>query len=82
LFYPEEELRKHFEQYGRVEDVEWPFDKQSKARKNFAFVVFEAEEAADLAAASPKQQFANREVSHIEISQYLIIKSKFLLLAV
>lgn len=59
--FPEEELRKHFEQYGPVEDVEWPFDKQTKARKNFAFVVFETEESANNAAASPKQQFANRE---------------------
>lgn len=59
--FPEEELRKHFDQYGRVEDVEWPFDKTSKTRKNFAFVVFENEESADRAAAKPKQHFANRE---------------------
>ena len=27
--YPENDLRQHFEQYGRVEDIEWPFDKVS-----------------------------------------------------
>ncbi|KAL3095634.1 hypothetical protein niasHT_024460 [Heterodera trifolii] len=59
--FPEEELRKHFNQYGKVEEIEWPFDKLSKTRKNFAFVVFEDEESADRAAALPKQNFASRE---------------------
>lgn len=45
-----------------VEDIEWPFDKQSKARRNFAFIVFEEENAADLAASVPKQTFGTREV--------------------
>lgn len=59
--FPEEELRKHFEQFGRVEDVEWPFDKASKTRKNFAFVVFQSEDSADRAAATTKQHFANQD---------------------
>ncbi|CAD5230766.1 unnamed protein product [Bursaphelenchus xylophilus] len=59
--HPEDELRKHFEQYGKVEDIEWPFDKQTKNRRNFAFIVFEEEEAADRAAAVPKQSFSERE---------------------
>ncbi|KAI1733035.1 RNA recognition motif domain-containing protein [Ditylenchus destructor] len=59
--HPEEELRKHFEQYGKVEDIEWPFDKQTKARRNFAFIVFEEEDAADRAASISKQTFGPRE---------------------
>lgn len=59
--HPEEELRKHFEQYGKVEDIEWPFDKQRNARRNFAFIVFEEEDAADRASAFPKQTFGERE---------------------
>lgn len=59
--HPEDELRKHFEQYGKVEDIEWPFDKQTKNRRNFAFIVFEEEEAADRAANNPKQVFSDRE---------------------
>nr|CAD2174544.1 unnamed protein product [Meloidogyne enterolobii] len=59
--FSENELREHFQQYGRVEDVEWPLDKVSKARKSFAFVVFESEEAAEKAAAHPKHHFADRE---------------------
>lgn len=59
--HPEEELRKHFEQYGKVEDIEWPFDKQTKARRNFAFIVFEEEDATDRAASICKQTFGSRE---------------------
>lgn len=59
--HPEEELRKHFEQYGKVEDIEWPYHKQTKDRRNFAFIVFEEDEAADRAAAIPKQVFSDRE---------------------
>jgi len=59
--HPEEELRKHFEEFGKVEDIEWPYDKTTKARRNFAFIVFEEEEAADRAASLPKQVFGSRE---------------------
>lgn len=57
----EEELRKYFEQFGKVDDVEWPFDKQTKARRNFAFIVFDDEEATDRAVANPKHTFSDRE---------------------
>lgn len=57
----ETELRQHFEQFGKVEDIEWPFDKQTKQRRNFAFIVFEEEEAADRASAQLKQTFGSRE---------------------
>jgi RNA recognition motif-containing protein len=59
--FPEEELRKHFEEFGKVEDIEWPYDKTTKAHRNFAFIVFEEEEAADRAAAVSKQSFGARE---------------------
>lgn len=59
--HPEEDLKKHFEQYGKVEDIEWPFDKLTKARRNFAFIVFEEEDAADRAASISKQNFGSRE---------------------
>jgi len=59
--HPEEELRKYFEQFGKVDDIEWPFDKQTKTRRNFAFVVFEEEEATERAVAQPKHTFSDRE---------------------
>lgn len=51
-----------------MEDIEWPFDKLTKARRNFAFIVFEEEDAADRAAATPKQKFGIREVCHTHTS--------------
>jgi len=59
--HPEEELRKYFEQFGKVDDIEWPFDKQTKMRRNFAFIVFEEEEATDRAVQVPKHVFSDRE---------------------
>lgn len=59
--YDEEELRTHFAQFGKVEAIEWPFDKISKARRNFAFIVFEEEESADKASAQVKQTFGARD---------------------
>ncbi|CAI4223505.1 unnamed protein product [Auanema sp. JU1783] len=55
------DLSNHFAQFGKVEDIEWPYDKVTKARRNFAFIVFEEEEAADKASAQPKQTFGSRE---------------------
>uniref|UniRef100_A0A1I7YLE6 RNA-binding protein squid n=1 Tax=Steinernema glaseri TaxID=37863 RepID=A0A1I7YLE6_9BILA len=59
--FPEEDLRAHFEAYGKVEDIEWPFDKQTKTKRNFAFIVFEEEEAADKASSIAKQTFGSRD---------------------
>jgi len=59
--HPEEELRKYFEQFGKVDDIEWPFDKTTKQRRNFAFIVFEDEEATDRAVQNPKHVFSDRE---------------------
>uniref|UniRef100_A0A915JRV6 RRM domain-containing protein n=1 Tax=Romanomermis culicivorax TaxID=13658 RepID=A0A915JRV6_ROMCU len=59
----EEELRKHFDQFGKIEEIEWPFDKFQNRRKNFAFIVFEDEDSTQKAAAQPKQKFGDRTVS-------------------
>lgn len=59
--FSEAELRVHFEQFGKVDDIEWPFDKQTKTRRNFAFIVFEEEESADKASSQTKQTFGTRE---------------------
>ncbi|CAD6194221.1 unnamed protein product [Caenorhabditis auriculariae] len=59
--FSETDLRSHFEQFGKVDDIEWPYDKQTKARRNFAFIVFEEEESADKASSQSKQTFGSRE---------------------
>lgn len=60
--YPEDELKAHFEVYGKVDDVEWPWDRSRGLRRNFAFVVFEEESAADKASEQNKQKFGDRVV--------------------
>ncbi|KRZ31232.1 RNA-binding protein squid, partial [Trichinella pseudospiralis] len=70
--YTEELLRKHMEQFGRVEEIEWPFDKVNNKRKNFAFIVFEDDDGAAAAAALPKQRFGDRTCDvKIAVPQYL-----------
>lgn len=70
--YSEQELRTHFEQYGRVDEIEWPFDKFQSKKKNFAFVVFEDEDAATRAAAMSKQRFGDRMCDvKIAVPQYM-----------
>jgi len=58
--FAEEELRAHFEKFGKVDDVEWPLDRARGVRRNFAFVVFEEEAGADAASEETKQQFGDR----------------------
>jgi len=40
----DEEIKKHFEQYGTILEFELPFDKTKNARKGFGFITFEREE--------------------------------------
>lgn len=57
----EEELKLHFSHFGKVEEIEWPTDKVTKQHRNFAFIVFEEETAADVAAENQKHQIRDRE---------------------
>jgi len=71
--FSEDELRKHFEQFGKVlEEIEWPYDKFQNKRKNFAFVVFEDEDATQKAAQQQKQRFGDRMCDvKIAVPQYM-----------
>ncbi|VDP07084.1 unnamed protein product [Soboliphyme baturini] len=67
-----EELRFHFEKFGKVDEIEWPFDKFQNKRKNFAFIVFEDDDAAQSAANEPKQRFGDRMCDvKIAVPQYM-----------
>jgi RNA recognition motif-containing protein len=57
----EEELRNHFNQYGKVEEIEWPTDKNTKQHRNFAFIIFEDESSADAASQLQKHTIHDRE---------------------
>lgn len=57
----EDELRSHFEVYGKVEEIEWPTDKNTKQHRNFAFIIFEDESSADSASQHGKHTIRDRE---------------------
>jgi RNA recognition motif-containing protein len=57
----EEELRAHFEAYGKVEEIEWPTDKNTKQHRNFAFIIYEDESSADAASQLVKHTIRDRE---------------------
>jgi len=61
---PEEELRKHFEQFGEIEELETPMNKEKNIRKGFIFVTFKTSDACDAATTKSnlKQQLGDRTV--------------------
>ncbi|CAL1263300.1 unnamed protein product, partial [Larinioides sclopetarius] len=59
--YPEADIRSYFEKYGKVENVELPFDKVKNQRRQFCFVTFETEEACEASCKQSKQKIGNKE---------------------
>jgi len=61
---PEEDVRAHFEQYGEIESVELPMDKEKGSRRGFVFVTFKTVEACNAATAKGlnKQQLGENNV--------------------
>jgi len=53
---PEEDIRAHFEKFGKVTEVDLPFDKSKNQRRAFCFVSFDAEETVDKVCTEPKQE--------------------------
>lgn len=51
----------YFTSFGKVEDLELPVDRAKKKRREFCFVIFETEEAANFASKQPKQIIHGRE---------------------
>lgn len=56
----QEEIRNYFSQFGNVCDLELPFDRVNNKRRQFCFVIFDSEQAANLASSQPKQQIFGR----------------------
>ena len=61
---PEEDIRKHFEQFGEIEELETPMNKEKNIRKGFIFVTFKTSDACDAATAKGKlkQELGDRSV--------------------
>lgn len=58
---PEADIKRYFEQYGPVEGIELPFDRQKNKRREFCFIIFQNEESADAACRHPKQRVGNKD---------------------
>jgi len=61
---PEEDIRKHFEQFGEIDELETPMNKEKNIRKGFIFVTFKTSDACDAATAKGKlkQELGDRSV--------------------
>jgi len=53
---PEADIRKHFEEYGEIEEIAFPINKEKKVRKGFCFVTFKDAAACELATAKGKEK--------------------------
>ena len=49
-------LRTHFEEYGEIEEIAFPINKEKKIRKGFCFVTFKDANACELATAKGKEK--------------------------
>ncbi|GAB6028187.1 hypothetical protein CHUAL_002392 [Chamberlinius hualienensis] len=58
---PESDIREYFEKFGKIEEVELPFDKQKNQRRQFCFITFESEEVVDIICKNPKQKIGGKE---------------------
>ena len=56
-----EEIRNYFGKYGTIENIERPFDRQRNRSRDFCFVIYETEEAAEQAAQQAKQVIGGKE---------------------
>uniref|UniRef100_A0A7I4A6I3 RRM domain-containing protein n=1 Tax=Physcomitrium patens TaxID=3218 RepID=A0A7I4A6I3_PHYPA len=65
----EEDLKVHFEKYGKVEDVYFPKEKETRKRRGFCYVRFDNPKAADAAAARSSRTIRGNEIGEIKIAQ-------------
>jgi len=59
---PEDEIRDHFSKYGKIEEIDLPYDKMKGQRRQFCFITFESEEVCDKVCEDAKQTIAGNEV--------------------
>jgi len=57
----EEEIRTYFGQYGNIESLELPMDKEKNQRRGFIFITYETVAGADNAVKKPKQTINGKE---------------------
>ncbi|KAK9836094.1 hypothetical protein WJX81_000636 [Elliptochloris bilobata] len=61
-------VRGHFNQWGQVVDVYFPKDRATNRRKNFCFVTFATQQAAEAAAAQSNREISGYRIESISIT--------------
>lgn len=59
---PEDEIRSYFGTFGKIEEIDLPYDKQKGQRRAFCFITFESEAIVDKCCDKPKQTIGGKEV--------------------
>lgn len=59
---PEDSIREYFGQYGTIDLVEQPFDREKNIKKGFCFITFESGDPVDVICSSPKHHVGGRDV--------------------
>ncbi|KAG5888433.1 hypothetical protein JTB14_020208 [Gonioctena quinquepunctata] len=58
----DEDIKSYFAQFGKIIEVEMPFDKTKNQRKGFCFITFESEQVVNDLLKRPKQTIKDKEV--------------------
>jgi len=58
----DDDIKNHFGKFGKVIEVEMPFDKQKNQRKGFCFITYEHEEVMKEVLNEPKQSICGKQV--------------------
>lgn len=58
----EEKLREYFEQYGKITELQWPYDKVKNQRRAYCFITFENKDTVNELLKRPKQTVGGIEL--------------------
>lgn len=59
---PEDQIREHFGKFGKIAELEMPFDKLRNQRKGFCFVTYDHEDSVKEILKTPKQEIGGKMV--------------------
>lgn len=59
---PEDTIREHFGKFGKIEEIDLPYDKMKGQRRAFCFITFESEAIVDNCCTEAKQKISGKDV--------------------
>ncbi|MRB67712.1 hypothetical protein GH825_30590, partial [Bacillus thuringiensis] len=59
---PESDIREYFGRFGKIEEIDLPFDKVKNQRRAFCFITFETEEIVNRVCEEQKQKIGGKTV--------------------